>query len=315
MVVTAARQRASLRRDLTKRRHRPTEVAIRFLLRACAVVSILTTCGIVIALIVPTIEFFQEVNFLDFLTGTEWSPLFANPKFGVLPLVTATFVTTVCALTVCLPFGLGTAIYLSEYARPAARRVLKPVLEVLAGIPTVVYGFFALTFVTPFLQDIWFGPSNPPQVFNALSAGLVMGVMVLPTVASVSEDALSAVPQSLREGAYALGSNKRQVTSKVVLPAALSGVVASFVLGISRAVGETMIVLIAAGSTPNFSFNPTEAMQTMTAFIAAAGLGDQPTGSTGYKTIFAVGAALFVLTLTMNLISIRLVRRYREVYE
>lgn len=236
------------------------------------------------------------------------------PSFGVLPLVTATLTITFWALLVCIPFGLGAAIYLSEYAQPRTRSVLKPVLEVLAGIPTVVYGFFALTFVTPILQDIWF-VGEKPQVFNAISAGLVMGIMILPTVASLAEDAMAAVPQDLRAGAFALGGTKFQVSTRVVVPAALSGIVAGFVLGISRAIGETMIVLIAAGGTPNLSFNPSEAMQTMTAFIAAAGIGDQPTGSVGYKTIFAVGSTLFVMTLVMNMVSIRLVRKYREVYE
>jgi phosphate transport system permease protein len=301
-------------RRLGVARPRYGEFAIRGVLALCAFLSILTTVGIVVALLEPTIEFFGEVSLTDFLTGTEWSPLFSEPSFGVLPLVGATLVTTFWALVVAIPFGLGAAIYLSEYARPRARRVLKPLLEVLAGIPTVVYGFFALTFVTPLLQDIWlFG--NEPDVFNALSAGLVMGVMILPTVASLSEDAMAAVPPGLREGAFALGGTKLNVSTRVVVPAALSGIVASFVLGISRAVGETMIVLIAAGGTPNLSLNPSEGMQTMTAFIASAGLGDQPTGSTGYKTIFAVGTTLFVMTFLMNLLSIRLVRRYREVYE
>jgi phosphate transport system permease protein len=309
---------ASLARPHSLARTRPRwgERVIAVVLALCAGVSVLTTVGIVVALGVPAVEFFQNVNIVDFLTGADWSPLFKPPHFGVLPLVTATLVITVCALAVCVPFGLGSAIYLSEYARPRTRKILKPVLEVLAGIPTVVYGFFALTFVTPLLQDIW--PAflgDPPQVFNALAAGLVMGVMILPTIASLSEDALSAVPGSLRQGAYALGATKREVATRVVVPAALSGIVASFVLGISRAVGETMIVLIAAGGTPNLSFIPTEPMQTMTAFIAAAGLGDQPTGSIGYKTIFAVGATLFVATLVMNTIAIRLVRKYREVYE
>ena len=241
-------------------------------------------------------------------------PLFKPPSFGALPVVVGTLSTTFWALVVCIPFGLGSAIYLSEYARPRTRAILKPTLEVLAGIPTVVYGFFALTFVTPLLQDIWlFG--DPPGVFNALSAGLVMGVMILPTVASLSEDAMAAVPSGLRQGAFALGGTKLQVSTRVVVPAALSGIVASFVLGISRAVGETMIVLIAAGGTPNLTFNPTEAVQTMTAFIGSTGIGDVPTGSTAYKTIFAVGASLFVATFVMNLISIRLVRKFREVYE
>jgi phosphate transport system permease protein len=212
---------------------------------------------------------------------------------------------------VCVPFGLGSAIYLSEYARPRVRGVLKPALEVLAGIPTVVFGYFALTFMTPLLEDIGIDVGS----FNALSAGLVMGVMLIPTVASLSEDAMSAVPRDLRDGAYALGSTKLQVSTKIVVPAAISGIVASYVLAISRAVGETMIVLIAAGQQPNFSFDPREAVETMTAFIAATGAGDVPTGSLEYKTIFAVGLTLFVMTLVMNLVSIRLVRKYREVYE
>jgi phosphate transport system permease protein len=302
-------------RRLGVARPRWGERVIIALLFLCALVSVAVTVGIVIALAGPAIEFFSEISIADFFAGTEWSPLFSPPAFGVLPLISATLVTTFWALVVCIPFGLGAAIYLSEYASPRTRKTLKPALEVLAGIPTVVYGFFALTFLTPLLQDIWFLPGDPPEVFNALSAGLVMGVMILPTVASLSEDAMSAVPRGLREGAFALGSTKMQVATKIVVPAALSGIVASFVLGISRAVGETMIVLIAAGGSPNLSINPTEAMQTMTAFIAAAGIGDQPTGSTGYKTIFAVGATLFVATFVMNAISIRLVRKYREVYE
>jgi phosphate transport system permease protein len=301
-------------RRLGVARPRYGELAIRAVLAGCALLSVLTTVGIVFALLSPTIDFFSEVSIKEFFTGTDWSPLFSQPKFGVLPLVAGTLVVTFWALVVAIPFGFGAAVYLSEYARPRVRRVVKPVLEVLAGIPTVVYGFFALTFVTPVLQDIWpFG--GKPGVFNALSAGLVMGVMVLPTVASLSEDAMSAVPSGLREGAYALGAARMRVATKVVAPAALSGIVASFVLGISRAVGETMIVLIAAGGTPKLTLNPAEGMQTMTAFIASAGLGDQPTGSVGYKTIFAVGSTLFVMTFVMNLFSIRLVRKYREVYE
>jgi phosphate transport system permease protein len=302
-------------RSLTRGRPRWGERVVQGVLLLCALVSVATTVGIVIALAAPTVEFFKSVSFGEFITGTDWSPLFKPASFGVLPLITATLVTTACALCVCLPFGLGAAIYLSEYARDRTRKVLKPVLEILAGVPTVVYGFFALTFVTPLLQDIWPGfLGAPPQVFNALAAGLVMGVMILPTIASLSEDALSAVPLGLRQGAFALGATRREVATRVVVPAALSGIVASFVLGISRAVGETMIVLIAAGGTPNLSLNPSEAMQTMTAFIAAAGLGDQPTGTIGYKTIFAVGSTLFVATFVMNIISIRLVRKYREVY-
>ena len=301
-------------RRLGVARPRYGELAIRGVLFLCALLSVATTVGIVFALAEPTIEFFGEIPIGDFFTGTEWSPLFADAQFGVLPLVTATLTTTFWALVVCIPFGLGAAIYLSEYAHDRTRRTLKPVLEILAGIPTVVYGFFALTFVTPLLQDIWF-LGQEPGVFNALSAGLVMGVMILPTVASLSEDAMAAVPQGLRQGAFALGATRLKVSTRVVVPAALSGIVASFVLGISRAVGETMIVLIAAGGTPNFTIDPTEGMQTMTAFIAAAGLGDQPTGSIGYQTLFAVGATLFVATFVMNIVSIRLVRKYREVYE
>jgi phosphate transport system permease protein len=301
-------------RRLGVARPRWGERLIVSLLFLCAVASVATTVGIVVALLGPTIEFFGDVSLEEFFTTTEWAPLFSPASFGLAPLVTATLVTTACAIAVAVPFGLGAAIYLSEYAHDRTRRILKPTLEVLAGIPTVVYGFFALTFLTPLLQDIWlFG--DPPGVFNALSAGLVMGVMILPTVASLSEDAMAAVPGGLREGALALGGTRMQVATRVVVPAALSGIVASFVLGISRAVGETMIVLIAAGGTPNLTLNPTEGMQTMTAFIAAAGIGDQPTGSVGYKTIFAVGSTLFVMTLVMNMISIRLVRKYREVYE
>ena len=295
-------------------RRRPGEQVVKGLLLLCALLSVATTVAIVFALFEPSVEFFREVSLREFFTGREWSPLFANPKFGVLPLVTATLLITGIALSICVPVGLFVAIYLSEFARPRVRKVLKPMLEILAGIPTVVYGFFALTFVTPLLQDLWpFG--ERPGIFNAASAGLVMGIMIIPTIASLSEDAMSAVPAALRDGAYGLGSSKLQVATRVVFPSALSGIVASVVLGFSRAIGETMIVLVAAGGTPNLSFDPSEPMQTMTAFIAAAGIGDQPTGSTGYKTIFAVGATLFTVTFFLNLLSIRLVRRFREVYE
>jgi phosphate transport system permease protein len=274
-------------------------------------VSILTTVGIVVALAEPTVEFFRDISLQEFFTGTDWSPLFNPSSFGVLPLVVGTLSTTFWACLVALPFGLGAAIYLSEYARPGTRRWLKPSLEVLAGIPTVVYGYFALTAVTPFLRDIGLDVS----VFNALSAGLVMGIMILPTVASLSDDAMTAVPMALREGAYGLGASKLQVSTRIVVPAALSGIVASFVLGISRAVGETMIVAIAAGQQPTMTANPLDAVQTMTAYIAQVGIGDVPTGSLEYKTIFAVGATLFAATFVMNMVSIRLVRKYREVYE
>ncbi|WP_409472269.1 phosphate ABC transporter permease subunit PstC [Streptomyces sp. HC307] len=299
---------------LKRSRPRYGEGAIKVLLVAAALVSMLTTVGIVIALIPPAVDFFREVGFGEFITGTDWSPLFSPPHFGVLPLVTGTLMVTLIALVVAVPLGLGAAVYLSEYAHRRVRAFFKPMLEVLAGIPTVVYGFFALTAITPLLQDIW-PVGDPPQVFNALSAGFVMGVMIIPTVASLAEDSMNAVPNDLRDGAYALGSSRMQVATRVVFPAALSGIVAAIVLGISRAIGETMIVAIAAGGRPNLSFNPLEGMQTMTAFIAAAGIGDLPTGSIGYRTIFAVGLLLFVMTLVMNLVSIRLVRKYREVYE
>ncbi|HEX2112604.1 MAG TPA: phosphate ABC transporter permease subunit PstC [Gaiellaceae bacterium] len=292
-------------------RRRWGEDVIKGVLALCALVSVATTVGIVVALTGPAIEFFREIDFIDFVTGTRWAPLFAQPDFGVLPLVAGTVTVVACACIVCMPFGLGAAIYLSEYARPRVRAALKPILEVLAGIPTVVYGYFALTFVTPLLGDI----GLPVGVFNALSAGLVMGVMLIATVASLSEDAMAAVPRDLRDGAYALGSTKLQVSTRIVVPAAISGIVASYVLAISRAIGETMIVLIAAGQQPNLTFNPVEAVETMTAFIAATGAGDVPTGSIEYKTIFAVGLTLFAMTLVMNFLSIRLVRRYREVYE
>ena len=308
-MATRAAAQQPLRLRATRRRW--GEDVVKVALALCAFVSVATTVGIVVALFVPAIEFFREISIVDFLTGTDWAPLFEPPAFGVLPLIAGTLLVTGCACVVCIPFGLGSAIYLSEYARPRTRKYLKPALEVLAGIPTVVYGYFALTFVTPLLQDIGVGVG----VFSALSAGLVMGVMLLPTVASVSEDSMSAVPQDLRDGAYALGSTRLHVSTRIVVPAAISGITASFVLAISRAVGETIIVLIAAGGQPNLTWNPLEAIQTMTAFIAATGNGDVPRGSIEYKTIFAVGAALFVMTFVMNLFAIRLVRRFREVYE
>jgi phosphate transport system permease protein len=284
---------------------------IKALLALCALVSVATTLGIVLALFLPAFQFFQEVNFLDYITGTEWAPLFLQANFGVLPLIAGTLSVTFWACLVAIPFGLGAAIFLSEYARPRTRKILKPALELLAGIPTVVFGYFALTFVTPLLRDL----GVHVEIFNALSAGLVMGVMIIPTVASLSEDAMTAVPRDLRDGAYALGSNKLQVSTRIVVPAAVSGIVAAFVLGISRAIGETMIALLAAGQQPNLTFDPKQAVETMAAFIAATGAGDVPTGSLEYKTIFAVGATLFVMTLVVNAVAIRLVRRFREAYE
>jgi phosphate transport system permease protein len=297
--------------NLAPSRKRWGEAAIKGLLALCALVSVATTVGIVVALFLPAFEFFQEVSFVDYVTGTEWAPLFLQASFGVLPLVTGTLIVTFWACLVAIPCGLGAAIYLSEYASPRTRKTLKPALETLVGVPTVVFGYFALTFVTPLLRDI----GIQVEIFNALSAGLVMGVMIIPTVASLSEDAMAAVPRELREGAYALGSSKLQVSTRIVVPAAVSGIVAAFVLGISRGIGETMIALLAAGQQPNFTLDPRVAVETMAAFIAATGAGDVPTGSLEYKTIFAVGASLFVMTLLVNAISIRLVRRYREAYE
>jgi phosphate transport system permease protein len=309
----ATRELAAGARPVTLRaeRRRWGEDVVKGVLALCAFVSIATTVGIVVALFLPAFEFFQDVSVWDYLTGKEWAPLFNPPSFGVLPLIAGTLLVTLVAALVFVPFGLGVAIYLSEYAHERARRTLKPTLEVLAGIPTVVFGYFALTLVSPTLQDL----GLPVGTFSALSAALVVGVMLIPTVASVSEDAMSAVPQDLRAGAYALGSSRLQVATRIIVPAAISGIIASFVLAISRAIGETMIVLIAAGGQPNLTADPTEVVQTMTAFIAATAQGDVATGTTAYKTIFAVGATLFVMTYVMNLVSIRLVRRFREVYE
>jgi phosphate transport system permease protein len=287
------------------------EVVVKGVLALCALVSVATTVGIVVALLEPSIEFFRDVSIVDFFSGERWAPLFNPPSFGVQPLLVGTFMVTVCACVVALPFGLGAAVYLSEYAPPRVRRTLKPALEVLAGIPTVVFGFFALTFFTPLLDDL----GIQVGIFNILSAGLVMGVMLIPTVASISEDAMTAVPQELRDGAYGLGASRLQVSTRIVIPAAVSGIVASYVLAVSRAVGETMIVLIAAGGLAQVTFDPREPAQTMTAFIGATGLGDVPTGSVEYKTIFAVGLTLFVITFAMNMLAIRLVRRFREIYE
>jgi len=298
---------------LTAPRRRVGEDLVKAGLFLAAALSVATTVGIVFSLLEETLAFFGEVDVLAFLTGTEWAPLFADPAYGVLPLVGGTLLITVIALVVAIPLGLACAIYLSEYARPRTRAVVKPALELLAGVPTIVFGYFALTFFTPtVLRELL---ALDVQVFNALSAGIVMGFMVLPTIASVSEDALSAVPSALREGAYGLGASKVQVSLRVIFPAALSGVVAAIVLGVSRAIGETMIVVVAAGQIPNLGIDPGESYQTMTAFIAATAKGDVPTGSIGYQTIFAVGAALFAITLLLNAFSIRFVRRHRQVYE
>jgi phosphate transport system permease protein len=297
--------------DLSPSSRRLGELFVKLLLGLAALISVATTVGIVISLLFPALEFFAEVDPWEFFTGTNWAPLFEPSSFGVLPLITATFSVTFWALLVAIPAGLGTAIFMSEYASQGMRNILKPVLEILAGIPTVVYGYFALTAVTPLLRDL----GIQVDIFNVLAGGLVMGVMLIPTVASLSEDAMAAVPQALRDGAYGLGADRFQVATRVVVPAAFSGIIASFVLAVSRAVGETMIVLIAVGQLPQLTFDPRATVETLTAFIGATGNGDVPTGSIEYKTIFAVGLTLFALTLVMNVISIRLVRKYREVYD
>ncbi len=297
---------------LTHRRSRNIgEQLIGFVLMLCALLSTLVTVGIVVVLVKETLVFFQEVSVLEFLTGTEWTPLFADKSFGVLPLLSGSVLIAVGSSLISLPVGLLTAIYLSEYASSRVRGVLKPALEVLAGIPTVVYGYFALTFITPVLQGIFPGTGS----FNALSASIVVGIMIIPTVASLSEDALRAVPLSLREGAYGLGATKLEVSTGVVVPAALSGVIASFILGISRAIGETMAVTIAAGSLAQITLNPLEAVQTMTAYIVNVSLGDTPVGTVEYNTIFAVGFTLFVITLFMNIVSQFVLSRFQERYE
>jgi phosphate transport system permease protein len=287
------------------------ERAIKLVLAACAYASVLTTFGIVFVLLFETINFFREVSIVEFFTSTTWSAAFANPQFGILVLASGTLLTTLIAIGVALPVGLLAAVFLSEYASPGLRRWLKPALEILAGVPTIVYGYFALTFVTPLLRETIFPTMT---IFNALSAGLVMGVMIIPTIASVSEDAIHAVPRSLREGAYALGATQRETATRIVLPAALSGIVAATILGISRAVGETMIVAVAAGNLAQLATNPLESVQTMTAFIVQVASGDTPTGSLTYNTIFAVGSTLFVMTLILNIVSYVFVRRFREAY-
>lgn len=286
------------------------EKIIKVILGLFAGVSVLTTIGIITVLFSESIGFFREVSVVKFLTGTEWTALFNNPKFGVLPLISGTLIVTLIGSVIAIPLGLGSAIYLSEYASDRTRRILKPTLELLAGIPTIVYGYFALTFISPLLKGIF--PSA--NVFNALSAGIAVGIMILPMISSLSEDAMKSVPDSLRLGAYALGSTKLEVATRVVVPAALSSIVSSFILGISRAIGETMIVALAAGATPNMTLNPLESVQTMTAFIAQVASGDVSHGGLIYKTIFAVGLLLFFITLVMNIISRAIVKRYKEEY-
>ncbi|MBB2915525.1 phosphate transport system permease protein [Streptosporangium becharense] len=300
-------------RSLARSRPRYGEVAVKVVLLAAALVSVATTIGIVFALVEPTIEFFGSVSIAEFFGSTSWGPLFNPPAFGVWPLIVATLEITLIAVVVAVPLGLAAAIYLSEYASARTRKIFKPVLEVLAGVPTVVFGFFALTFVTPLLRDLL--PFLNLEAKNALSAGLLVGVMIIPIVASLSEDAMAAVPNGLREGSYALGASKMITSVRVVVPAAFSGIVAAVILAISRAAGETMIVAIAGGFKSVFTLYPGDEMATMAAFIAQAGSGDASVGSIAYKTIFAVGSLLFVLTFAMNYLSARMVQKYREVYD
>lgn len=286
------------------------------LLFACAAVSVAVTVGIIAALASETISFFREVSFFKFLTGTQWTPTrgTGSENFGLVPLLNGSAMIAIGSLLVGLPLGLATAIYLSEYAPRRVRNLLKPTLELLAGVPTVVFGYFALTFVTPNLLRPLFGEDRV-FVFNAASGAVVVGLMILPMIASLSEDAMRAVPQSLREGAYGMGASKRAVALRVVLPAALSGIAASIILAVSRAIGETMAVTIAAGNTPNLTVDFFESIQTLTAYIAQVVQGETATGTLAYKSLFAVGSTLFVVTFAMNVLSNQIVRRFRQVYQ
>jgi len=286
------------------------EIIIEAILFFCALSSIFITIGIVFILSYESLGFFKEVSIKEFLTETQWTPLFAEPKFGILPLVSGTLLTTAIALVVALPLGLTVTVYLSEYAPHKLRETIKPVLELLAAVPTVVYGYFALLFLTPLLQKFIPDLSG----FNALSPGIIMGIMIIPYVSSVSEDAMKAVPMHIREGSYAMGATKLQTAFKVVIPSAFSGIAAAFIMGISRAIGETMVVAIAAGMLPNFTVNPLEPVQTLTGYIVQVSLGDVPHGTIEYKTIFAAGMTLFLMTLCFNILGFWLRKRIREAY-
>ena len=308
-MAAAVRPGQTARRSAVKgQSRRLSERVIELLLVASGLVSVLTTVGILYVLAAETVQFFSDVSLLEFATGLEWTPLFADARFGIWPLLSGTLLTSAIALIVALPFGLLAAIYLSEFAPSGLRRTHKPALELLAGVPTIVYGYFALVFLTPLLQSFVPGLAG----FNALSAGMVMGIMITPMISSLSEDALRAVPAGLREAAYGLGGTKLSAIARVVLPAATSGVAASVILALSRAVGETMIVAIAAGQQPRFTFDPRVPIETMTTYIVQISMGDVPAGTREYRTIFAVGSALFLLTFAMNLVSQRLARRFRE---
>jgi phosphate transport system permease protein len=302
---------------MAKRLHHPRgqlawlqEACIESFLFLSACLAIVATAGIMFTLVFESASFFKTVSFREFLTGTEWSPLFANPKYGIMPLLGGTLVTTAVALLFAIPVGTITAIYLSEYANNRSREIIKPILELLAAIPTVVYGYFALLFVTPLLQKIIPGLSG----FNMLSAGLVIGVMIVPYISSLSEDAMRAVPMHMREGAYAMGSTKFQAAIWVVMPGALSGITAAYILGISRAVGETMVVAIAAGMQPNFTLNPLEPAATITAYIVQVSLGDLPHNSIGYQSIFAAGLVLLLVTFFFNILGYLFRKKFREKY-
>lgn len=293
-----------------KRRRVWKERAIETLLFLAAASSVLVTLGIVTILVTESLPFFKHVPIVEFLTAREWTPMFDNPQFGIAPLLCGTFLTTVIALSVAIPMGTIIAMFLSEYCPSSVREILKPILELLAAVPTVVYGYFALLFVTPILQGYF------PEMggFNALSAGLVMGIMIVPYISSLSEDAMRAVPSYLREGSFAVGATRMQTSARVVLPAAFSGVVSAYILGISRALGETMVVAIAAGMQPNLTSDPTQPVETITAFIVQVSLGDLPHGSIGYQSIYVAGLSLLILTLGFNLVGFALRRRFREVY-
>jgi phosphate transport system permease protein len=299
--------------SLQSTRSRTGERIIVGLLWLCGAISILTTVGLILVLFIDASAFFREVSVFQFFTDTRWQPFggLENGHFGVLPLLMGTLLVTAIAIVVAVPLGIGSAIYLADYAPRRVRKVLKPTLEVLAGVPTIVLGFFAATFMTPVLRAIF---GQTVDIYNAASAGIVMGIMIVPTIASLSEDAMSAVPRGLRESAYGLGATKRHVATRVVFPAALSGIVAAVILGIGRAIGETMIVAIAAGNQPSLTFNPFSQIQTMTAYIVQAVGGEAPRGSLTYQSIFAIGALLFLMTFTLNFVAARIVRRFREVY-
>ena len=305
---SGAAKLAEFARQKARRRRREAVIEALLLLAAC--VSVFTTLGIVYVLISESLAFFQHVSLWDFLTDTQWTPLFSDAHYGIVVLLSGTITSSLVALLIAIPLGTVIAVYLSEFSGHKTRETMKPVLELLAGVPTIIYGYFALLFVTPLIQRLY--PELPG--FNVLSAGIVMGIMIIPYVSSLSEDAMRAVPMSLREGSYAMGATRYQTATTVVVPAALSGIAAAYILGISRAVGETMILAVAAGMQPTLTFNPLEPAATVTSYIVQVALGDLPHGSIGYQTIFAAGLTLMLLTLAFNLLGYWLRRKYREAY-